>query len=76
MTRFTIKVGRRTSVTYFPKERRKEGFAGEIEGLPNSLIFTLIKPGAKLVDVEGSFKSFSSTSNPRESRGRRNQEVP
>jgi len=56
MAKFTIKVDRRTGVTYFPKEIRKEGFVGEVEGLPNALTFTLIKPGTKLGDVERSLR--------------------
>ncbi|GAI03889.1 unnamed protein product [marine sediment metagenome] len=52
--KFTIRVDRKTGMTYFPKEIRQEGFVGEIEGLPNALTFTLIKPGTKLADVEKS----------------------
>ena len=48
MVKFTIRVDRKTGMTYFPKEIRQEGFVGEIEGLPNALTFTLIKPGTKL----------------------------
>ncbi len=51
MAKVTIRVDPRTGVTYFPKVIRKEGFVGEIEGLPNALTFTLIKPGTKLADV-------------------------
>ncbi len=51
MAKVTIKVDPRTGVTYFPKVIRKEGFVGEIEGLPNALTFTLIRPGTKLADV-------------------------
>ena len=54
MAKFTIRVDRKTGMTYFPKEIREEGFVGQIEGLPNALTFTLIKPGTKLVDVEKS----------------------
>lgn len=54
MAKITIKVDPRTGVTYFPRVIRKEGFVGEIEGFPNALTFTLIKPGTKLVDVEKS----------------------
>jgi len=56
MAKFTIKVDRQTGMTYFPKEIRREGFVGEIEGLPNALTFTLIKPGTKLKDVERSLR--------------------
>ena len=56
MAKITIRVDSRTGVTYFPKEIRKEGFVGEIEGLPNALTFTLIKPGTKLKDVERSLR--------------------
>ncbi len=56
MAKITIKVDPRTGVTYFPREIRKEGFVGQIEGLPNALTFTLIKPGTKLADVEKSLQ--------------------
>jgi len=56
MAKVTIKVDPRTGVTYFTKVIRKEGFVGEIEGLPNALTFTLIKPGTKLVDVAKSLE--------------------
>ncbi|MBA7560202.1 hypothetical protein ES708_01824 [subsurface metagenome] len=56
MAKFTIKVDKRTGVTYFPKEIRKEGFVGEIEGLPNALTVTLIKPGTNLADVARSLR--------------------
>jgi len=56
MAKFTIKVDRQTGMTYFPKEIRQEGFVGEIEGLPNALTFTLIKPGTKLAEVEKSLR--------------------
>lgn len=46
----------RTGLTYFPKEIRREGFVGEVEGLPHALTLTLIKPGTKLADVEESLK--------------------
>jgi len=54
MARIIIKVDPRTGVTYFPQEIRREGFVGQIEGFPNALTFTLIKPGTKLADVEKS----------------------
>ena len=56
MAKITIKVDPRTGVTYFPKEIRQEGFVGKIEGLPNALTFTLIKPGTKLAAVEKSLE--------------------
>lgn len=56
MARFTIRVDRKTGMTYFPKEIRQEGFVGEIEGMPNALTFTLVKPGTKLADVEKSLQ--------------------
>ncbi len=56
MARFRIKVDRKTGMTYFPKEIREEGFVGEIEGLPNALTFTLIKPGTNLTDVARSLR--------------------
>ena len=56
MAKFRIRVDKRTGVTYFPQEIRREGFVGEIEGLPNALTFTLIKPGTELVDVAKSLR--------------------
>ncbi len=56
MAKFTIKVDKHTGMTYFPKEIRKEGFTGEVEGLTNALTFTLIKPGTSLSDVEKSLR--------------------
>jgi len=56
MAKVTIRVAPRTGVTYFPNEIRREGFVGEVEGLPNGLTFTLVKPGTKLADVERSLK--------------------
>jgi hypothetical protein len=57
MAKFLIKVDKQTGMTYFPKEIRKEGFVGEVEGLPNARTFTLIRPGAKLVDVKRSLET-------------------
>ncbi len=54
MAKITIRVDPRTGMTYFPKGIRQEGFVGKIEGFPNALTFTLIKPGATLADVERS----------------------
>lgn len=34
MAKFTIRVDKKTGMTYFPQEIRREGFVGEIEGLP------------------------------------------
>ena len=56
MAKIIIRVDPRTGVTYFPKHIRREGFTGEIEGLPNALTFTLIRPGTKLADVERSLE--------------------
>lgn len=56
MTKFTIKVNKDTGMTYFPKEIRREGFTGEIEGLPSALTFALIKPRTSLSDVERSLR--------------------
>jgi len=71
MAKFMIKVDKRSGMTYFPKEIRQEGFVGEIEGLPNALTFTLIKPGTKLLDVEKSLKIIL-----RDIKLRREQEKP
>ncbi len=43
-------------MAYFPKGIRREGFIGKIDGFPNALTFTLIKPGATLSDVARSLK--------------------
>jgi hypothetical protein len=43
-------------LTYFPKKVRREGFVGEVEGLPDALTLTLIKPETKPDDVEDSLK--------------------
>lgn len=56
MTKLKIKVDRKTGMTYFPKQIRAEGFVGEIEGIPNTLTFTLIKPGTNLADVAASLR--------------------
>lgn len=56
MGKFTISIGEKTGITYFPKELREEGFAGRVEGLPNALTVTLIKLGTKLADVERSLR--------------------
>ena len=54
MGKFSISIGEKTGITYFPKELREEGFVGRVQGLPNALTLVLIKPGAKLIDVEES----------------------
>jgi len=46
-------------LTYFPKDIRREGFVGEVEGLRNALTLTLIKPGVSLADVQKSLKILS-----------------
>lgn len=51
-----IKIDNRTGLTYFPKDIRREGFVGEVEGLRNVLTLTLIKPGVSLADVQKSLK--------------------
>jgi len=56
MAKFIIRVDKATGMTYFPKEIRREGFVGEVEGLPNALTFTLIKPGAALADIARSLR--------------------
>lgn len=56
MAKFKIRVDRKTGMTYFPKEIRQEGFVGVVEGLPNALTFTLIKPGTSLVDAAKSLR--------------------
>jgi hypothetical protein len=57
MAKFVIKVDNQTGMTYFSKEIRKDGFVGEIEGLPNARTFTLIRPGTTLVDVKRSLET-------------------
>jgi len=56
MAKFRIRVDKRTGVNYFRKEIRQAGFVGEMEGLPNALTFTLIKPGTDLVNVAKSLR--------------------
>jgi len=51
MAKVAVRADPRTGSSYFPKEIRQEGFIGNIDGLPNALTFTLIKPGATLADV-------------------------
>ena len=51
-----IRINDRTGLTYFPKDIRREGFVGKVEGLCNALTLVLIKPGTKLADVEESLK--------------------
>ncbi len=43
-------------MAYFPKGIRQDGFVGKVEGFPNALTLTLIKPGAALSDVQRSLK--------------------
>lgn len=54
MSKITIRVDSKTGQTYLPRDIRRDGFTGEIEGLANALTITLIKPGANLSDVEKS----------------------
>lgn len=56
VSKISIRVDPQTGQTYFPKVIRLAGFIGRIEGLPNALTFTLIKPGSTLADVESSLK--------------------
>jgi len=56
VVRLRIRIDDRTGLTYFPKDIRREGFVGEVEGLPNALTLTLIKPGSRLIDVERSLR--------------------
>lgn len=54
MGKVTIRVDARTGQNYLPRDIRRDGFVGEIEGLANALTLTFIKPGANLSDVEKS----------------------
>lgn len=54
MGKITIRVDSRTGQNYLPRDIRRDGFVGEIEGLANALTVTFIKPGANLSDVEKS----------------------
>ena len=56
MAKVTIRISRQTGAAYFPKELREDGFVGKIEGLPNAMTLTLIKPGTALPDVECSLR--------------------
>ena len=51
-----IKVDQKTGMTYLPKSLRKEGFVGEIRGLPDTFTFILVKPGTKLACLEKSLQ--------------------
>lgn len=56
MGKFTISIGEKTGIAYFPRQLQEEDFVGRVEGLPNTSTLTLIKPGASLADVERSLK--------------------
>ena len=56
MAKLTIRVDPKSGCTYFPKAIRREGFVGEVDGLPDARTFTLIKPGTKLADVKRSLE--------------------
>jgi hypothetical protein len=56
MAKFRLKVDCKSGMTYFPIEIRREGFVGEVEGFPNALTFTLIKPGTSLADAQRSLQ--------------------
>lgn len=56
MAKFTIRVDPITGQNYLPRDVRREGFVGEVEGLANALTVTFIKPGARLADVQKSLR--------------------
>ena len=53
-----IKVDPNTGLAYFSKALRAEGFFGDIDGLPNCLTLTLIRPGTRLCDVKRSLENL------------------
>jgi len=57
MSRVSFKVRvQHTGHTYLPKEVVNGGFTGDLEGLPNSCTFLLIKPGTTTEEVVRSLK--------------------
>jgi hypothetical protein len=69
MAKFTIRVDKKTGMTYFPREIRAEGFVGLIEGFPNAFTFTLIKPGTNLSGVQKSLEIVLDTIRLRREQG-------
>lgn len=57
--RFVISIDEKSELAYFPKEIRREGFVGEVEGLPNDGAVTLIRSGTRLPDVARSLELVS-----------------
>ena len=56
MSKFSISIGKKTGITYIPKDLREEGFVGKVDGFPNALTLILVKPGASLADIERSLR--------------------
>jgi hypothetical protein len=56
MAKITISVNPRTGGSYFPKEIRRAGFCGKIDGYLNLLTCLLMKPGSTLTDVQRSLR--------------------
>jgi len=56
MSKFTISIGKKTGIAYFPKHLRQEGFVGRVECLPNAFTLTLVRLGTSLTNVERSLK--------------------
>ena len=56
MAKITISVNPRTGGSYFPREIRKAGFCGKIDGFLDLLTCLLVLPGSTLTDVERSLK--------------------
>lgn len=56
MARTKIKVDNNSGLGYFPKEIRDEGFVGELEGFPNAVTLTLLKPGTTWEQARDSLK--------------------
>lgn len=56
MAKITIKVDPRTGQNYWPREIRREGFVGEVQGLSNALTVIFMKPGASMSEVAKSLR--------------------
>lgn len=51
-----LKISSRDGRTYVPETLRKEGFVGEVEGIPDAFTLVLIKPGTSLRTVKQSLE--------------------
>lgn len=51
-----VRIDANSGLAYFSKSLREEGFKGDVMGLVNSRILTLIIPGTRLTDVRRSLE--------------------